>query len=585
MIETYDIKAIVLFCIEYFVSLYMSNQVLLESALTFIPMYIMGKCIKEYKPRVKSSQNGNEIMMTDLVSPVLSVSPMSPASPNEDNGGETTGNSSDHDIGIDLNLGDMTPMSEKATSHTLDVPSPIATILVDRSSNLSLESNNSINSHSNVNVIGTTLRSSMHLRQLSTAKMTQSANLAIEKLLDSALSSNKEDGGENTAEEEGSKDKLYHILTLKQDDIATCFDFESDFVIDLYGDGDGDHDENDFQQQQQQQQQHVHNGQSSQDNFHHNRSEHKNVSQENINDNACEEKYDKLELNDVNDINQDNEKMNGITPITTLSMSEAGIDALQFENPNITHFKLKSSSNSHPGSRISRGQRHRISTHLSPRSSVNFVKLEVMKRLKERLYNETYPLPHMCKYVSIVCIIIWSVLCACITTIWCIWFEMELKLSNFYQNKIDGAGRNGEYIELETMINYNQTQKSMNDAETEWRQNGRSMYNPPKGDSFGVDTVAARFLLSVFLSYFLSVFLWQPLLLALKSMKRLKNISDKPDRVNEALLFYNEIETPTFGFELKDFNEDINSGSINQNGEIGFGLSSYQAEKLDERQP
>ena len=60
-------------------------------------------------------------------------------------------------------------------------------------------------------------------------------------------------------------------------------------------------------------------------------------------------------------------------------------------------------------------------------NDADLVKMAVMYQIKQRLFDETYSLPHWCKQVSIGCIAIWSILCCIITTIWCLWFEVQLK--------------------------------------------------------------------------------------------------------------------------------------------------------------
>ena len=184
-------------------------------------------------------------------------------------------------------------------------------------------------------------------------------------------------------------------------------------------------------------------------------------------------------------------------------------------------------------------------------SDTTAVKTTIMEQIRKRLLEETFKLPHWIKYISIGCIIAWSLMCAIITSIWCLWFEMKLTLENEYQQDIDEIvdscnddGITFVNIPLKTMINYNTTQSDMDTFYQWFEENGNSLYTPPSSsDSFsGNDAmkVSSRFLLCVLYAYLLSVFLWQPIAIAIKSMLRLRSLSKNPDQVSEALLFYQD---------------------------------------------
>ena len=175
------------------------------------------------------------------------------------------------------------------------------------------------------------------------------------------------------------------------------------------------------------------------------------------------------------------------------------------------------------------------------------IRLEIMIQIQRKIYNRSYRYPHWCKKVSICCIVIWSIVCATITTIWCLWFDISLEMENKYEATTKEALSDNEYIELKTWINYNCTQSSIDDIITNWENNGNSLYNPPKSDSFssgfGVESmdVSIRFLIAVMLSYFLSIFVWQPLVLAIKACLRLRMLHKRPNYVNEASLVLNPL--------------------------------------------
>ena len=204
------------------------------------------------------------------------------------------------------------------------------------------------------------------------------------------------------------------------------------------------------------------------------------------------------------------------------------------------------------------------------------VKLAIMYQIKHKLFNERYSkYPYWCKYVSIGFIIIWTFLCATITTIWCIWFDVSLETNNEYEEVIYNATMHDEYIDLTTWINYNETQKDIDVLIEKWEQNGHSLYNPPANDSYsnGSMSVSSRFLITVFVSYCLSLFFWQPLIFALRAWMLLKKLEKNPDKITEALLFSHKIN----GININD-HETVNIQTSrnldNDNGESRFTETS-----------
>ena len=168
-------------------------------------------------------------------------------------------------------------------------------------------------------------------------------------------------------------------------------------------------------------------------------------------------------------------------------------------------------------------------------------KYVIKEEIRQRILNQTYKYPYYFKYIAIICIVLWSLLCAIITTLWCLWFDADLFLNNDYQSEIDYYSNNcstytSSVAPYTTIINYNLTQSEMNQILSQF---DGYFYNPPQNDSFNSNyNVAQRFLLCVLLSYILSVFFWQPLILAIKSLFMLKRYIKNPNRVNEAMLFY-----------------------------------------------
>ena len=172
--------------------------------------------------------------------------------------------------------------------------------------------------------------------------------------------------------------------------------------------------------------------------------------------------------------------------------------------------------------------------------------LNVIQHLQQRIFNENFILPHYFKQISIFCIVIWTLLCAIITTVWCLWFDGTLNVANQYQNEIALFDEcDGDIIPLKTMINYNTSQTQMDQMLFDFEQNGNSFYQPPSGDAFdssyGADdarmAVSTRFLLCVLLSYVLSVFLWQPLFIAIQSLIQTLRLNPLTDKIDEGTLF------------------------------------------------
>ena len=207
-------------------------------------------------------------------------------------------------------------------------------------------------------------------------------------------------------------------------------------------------------------------------------------------------------------------------------------------------------------------------------SSAVAIKFIIMEQIRQRLLDETYKYPYWVKYLSIGCIVIWTLMCAIITTIWCLWFEMQLEMTNNYTTKINsqiancslysinGYGESNLQIALKTVINGNVTQYEMDDIFDYYSANGNSLYKPTNSnDSFasGAMDVTIRFLVCVLISYLLSIFVWQPLIIAIKSALKLRSLNKHPDRINEAALFYHETNLRS------DFNiaSNVKSGGKN----------------------
>ena len=194
--------------------------------------------------------------------------------------------------------------------------------------------------------------------------------------------------------------------------------------------------------------------------------------------------------------------------------------------------------------------------------SVNATKFVIKEEIRQRLLNKMYKYPHWCKYVAMGCIVVLSLTCAIITTLWCLWFDAQLFLTNNYQLQFDYYTKNctsSESVSVlpyKTFLNYNSTEYEMNLI---FSQFDGYFYSPESSnDSFGDNyTVAQRFLLCVFLSYILSIFWWQPLILAIKSLFLLKKYVNNPNQINEAMLFYSQNNFHDVGKKRKNLNVHV----------------------------
>lgn len=194
--------------------------------------------------------------------------------------------------------------------------------------------------------------------------------------------------------------------------------------------------------------------------------------------------------------------------------------------------------------------------------NVDIERMELIEEVRQRLIRRRFRYPSYCKYLTYIFIIIWSILCAFVTTLYCLWFDYEIRVKyNEYREDImsnctDGYNYNYD-IDLESVLNYNATQTVIDNI------NGTlsNDYQPPVDDSFGEGLrVSVRFLISVALSYILGVFVWQPLVLLLRSYCKLRLYRKNPNYLTEANLFFNEkYLIQSIAGEKKDNNNDINT--------------------------
>ena len=186
----------------------------------------------------------------------------------------------------------------------------------------------------------------------------------------------------------------------------------------------------------------------------------------------------------------------------------------------------------------------------------NLITIGIVEEIRARIFHRTFKYPPYCKNIAISSIVIWSLTCAIITTIWCLWFESTLIVSNEFDDQLTkyhecSISDEWQYanvyhvndhekniVPLKLWFNYNSTQDHIEKIMSAF---DGIAYEPPTNDTFGDNLkVSSRFLLCVFLSYLLSVFFWNPIRIALMTILKLRKYLNNPDKIGEAKLFYNE---------------------------------------------
>ena len=187
----------------------------------------------------------------------------------------------------------------------------------------------------------------------------------------------------------------------------------------------------------------------------------------------------------------------------------------------------------------------------------------IKQEIRKRLLKKTYKFPHCCKYFALGLVILWALLCAVITTLWCLWFELNVMTRNGYDDEIEyyQSTCNGDVsiIPLKINLNYNETQIEINEFLNTFKG---YYYTPPsKSDSFNDNwDVTTRFLTSVFLAYILSVFFWNPLIIGIKALIKLRNYKNDRKQTNGELMFYNSAQYDNHGDNIYS-----NSNIMNEN--------------------
>lgn len=85
-------------------------------------------------------------------------------------------------------------------------------------------------------------------------------------------------------------------------------------------------------------------------------------------------------------------------------------------------------------------------------------KLEIFEQIQERMMAKRYKFPWYVKYISNGMIILWTLLCAVITSLWCLWFDVMLNAENEFDDDVTSECSDGIDIPEKAWANFNLTQ-------------------------------------------------------------------------------------------------------------------------------
>ena len=152
---------------------------------------------------------------------------------------------------------------------------------------------------------------------------------------------------------------------------------------------------------------------------------------------------------------------------------------------------------------------HRDRNRGARKSAKLYVLLQALQKKRRKMLHKSYKLPRWCKYLMFACIICWSILCAYVTIIWCIFFNAEISQTiNEYESQITTNCSYDIDVNLQNILNYNASQHAIDVYVKNFDGN---LYNPPKNDSFGDYDTSTKFLLQILVSTCLSYFVWSPI--------------------------------------------------------------------------
>ena len=107
-----------------------------------------------------------------------------------------------------------------------------------------------------------------------------------------------------------------------------------------------------------------------------------------------------------------------------------------------------------------------IETGVSDKNVTVEERLKIIATIQSRLVKKRYKCPWYCYYVSNWCIILWSIGCGIITTLWCLWFDImiDAKISDELELSVLSECEDSEkYIDIpvKSWLNYNGTSNAV----------------------------------------------------------------------------------------------------------------------------
>jgi len=154
--------------------------------------------------------------------------------------------------------------------------------------------------------------------------------------------------------------------------------------------------------------------------------------------------------------------------------------------------------------------------------------------LRRKIMDKQYSWWHWCKYVAWIFTIGWTITCAIITLIFVIRFDMLRQANNNVANPYSTSVCTTDHIDIhdESLTSYTNSQRAM----TNYLNNADSSTLNSK-NGFALKESVTRWLLSIFIGFLLSLFVWQPLFdLILQIIKVLRF---DPEDVTESYFFAN----------------------------------------------
>jgi len=154
-------------------------------------------------------------------------------------------------------------------------------------------------------------------------------------------------------------------------------------------------------------------------------------------------------------------------------------------------------------------------------------KLRELDSLRDTIYKEQFKFWEWCREFTIAIIVLWSLGCAIITSIYCIYFELDKNGSNSIS--ADSTCKDSIDISEKLYLSKNASEAKILSLLAQSYTN----YHPSSSDSFGDLPTANRFILQVFLSFVESSIIWSPLILYLQSFIKVLLYYRNPSKMKQ----------------------------------------------------